>query len=68
MKKEAEKDYPLRRQVYMLICWQEQREPEKVTWRFSLEIPGSNQRRLYKSLDRVIKTIQSELDWNDSSV
>lgn len=63
MKEQDEKGFHLRRHVYMLICWQEQRDPEKVTWLFSLEIPGNNQRRLYGSLDSVIKTIQTELDW-----
>ncbi len=52
----------------MLICWQEQRDPEKVTWRFSLEIPGNNQRRLFESFNSVVETIQTELDWNDPSV
>lgn len=62
MKKKAEKDIPLRRHVYMLICWQEQRDPEKMTWLFSLEIPGDNQRRIFGSLDSVTKTIQTDLD------
>jgi len=63
MKRRPEKSDPLRRHVYMLICWQEQKDPGKVTWLFSLEVPGKSQRRLFGSLDNVMATIQTELDW-----
>jgi hypothetical protein len=52
----------LQRQVYLLTCWREQNdEAQTMNWRFKLETPGPSQRRLFKTLGEVMKTIEAEL-------
>lgn len=49
--------------TYLLTCWQERDEVARtVTWRFKLETPRSGRRRLFKTLQEVMTTIEMELD------
>lgn len=53
---------PLRRQSYLLTCWQERDEiAGTVTWRFNLEAPGAGKRRLFTNLQDVMVWIEQEL-------
>lgn len=53
----------MRRQIYLLTCWQERDEPAgKVTWRFNLETPGAGKRRLFANLQDVMAVIERELE------
>ncbi|UCD97734.1 MAG: hypothetical protein JSV42_12280 [Chloroflexota bacterium] len=55
-------DAQLRRKIYLLTCWQEQDHPaNSVSWRFSLETPGSNTRALFTNLKDLMISIESEL-------
>lgn len=53
----------LRRQVYLLTCWQERGGSiGLVTWRYKLEAPGYGQHYLFRTLTEVMSKIQVELD------
>jgi len=57
---------PLRRQVFLLTCWQERDSSfGLVTWRYRLEAPSYNQRYLFRTLTEVMSKIQVELDLSD---
>lgn len=56
----------LRRQVYLLTCWQERDSSfGLVTWRYRLEAPGYDQHYLFRSLTEVMSKIENELENND---
>lgn len=57
----------LRRQVYLLTCWQERDSSfGLVTWRYRLEAPGYDQHYLFRTLTEVMSKIENELDLSDS--
>jgi hypothetical protein len=59
----AGRDRAPRYDTYLLTCWQEGDEVARtVTWRFKLETPRSGRRRLFKTLQEVMTTIEMELD------
>jgi len=56
----------LRRQVYLLTCWQEQNPLHgSVIWRFRVEIPRSDHPLLFKTLSEVMSKIEMELESSD---
>ena len=51
-----------RYRTYLLTCWQERDSVAgTVTWRFRLETPGTNQRRVFSLLKDAMTWIESEL-------
>ena len=47
---------------YLLTCWQERDEvADTVMWRFRLETPGINQRRVFSTLKDAMTWIENEL-------
>ncbi len=53
----------MRRQIYLLTCWQERDEPAgKVTWRFNIETPGNDKRWLFANLQNAFTWIKKELE------
>jgi len=53
---------PLRRQVYLLTCWQEQDGlAGRVFWRFNLETLNTSERRLFTTLRKVMDAIETEM-------
>jgi hypothetical protein len=55
-----------RRQVYLMTCskkWDE--VAQTMNWRFKLETPGASQRRMFKTLEEVMTTIETELQHGD---
>ena len=51
-----------RYRTYLLICWQERDSVAgTVTWRFRLETPGTNRRRVFSLLKDAMTWIESEL-------
>ena len=56
----------LRRQVYLLTCWQERDSSfGLVTWRYRLEAPGYDQHYLFRNLTEVVSKIKNELELSD---
>lgn len=57
----------LRRQVYLLTCWQERDNTfGLVTWRYRLEAPGYGHHYLFRTLKEVMSKIQVELELSDN--
>lgn len=51
-----------RYRTYLLTCWQERDEvAHTATWRFGLETPGINRRRVFSTLKDAMNWIESEL-------
>jgi hypothetical protein len=54
--------YPSRRHVYLLTCWQERDALAGThTWRFRIETPGSDQKRVFAMLEDAMAWVESEL-------
>lgn len=57
----------LRRQVYVLTCWQERDGlAGRVFWRFNLETLDTSGRRLFTTLQEVMDAIETELQGDTS--
>ena len=54
--------HPLRRRSFLVTCWQElDSTGGDVLWRFNLETPAANNRRLFVNLQDVMAEIEREL-------
>ncbi len=52
---------PSRYQVFVLRCWEERGEaPPSAVWRFSLEDPGTQQRRGFAHLEALVTFLTSQ--------
>jgi hypothetical protein len=58
----AKQGNAMRRQIYLLTCWQERDElAGEATWRFNLETPGASKRRLFTNLQEVMGEVELDL-------
>lgn len=59
-------DKPPRYRSYLLTLWEERSRDPKVpeVWRFSLEDPGTGQRRGFASLEEMVVFLRTELNRN----
>ena len=57
-----DRQIPVHRQLYLLSCWKEHEgDPQSFHWRFKLETPGPAPRRLFTTLQEVVKAIETDL-------
>jgi hypothetical protein len=53
-------------QVFLLRCWEERSEhPESGTWRFSLQDPGTGQRRGFANLEALLAFLTNQFGARD---